>query len=111
MSQIHFLNVGHSDYTFIEHDSGRITVIACNNADDLDADSEAEILAELPPASAASIALWRVTGISKHPDHDASHSYRAASQHVWSTRWKSDITIDIEATGRMTASNRPMMKR
>ncbi len=65
MSKIHFLNVGHGDCTVIEHNSGRITVIDCNNGDDLDADSEAEILGELPPGSAASFALWRATGISE----------------------------------------------
>lgn len=47
MAKVHFLNVGHGDCTVIEHASGRLTVIDINNGDELDNDSQTEVLAEL----------------------------------------------------------------
>lgn len=47
MVKIHFLNVGHGDCTVIEHASGRLTVIDINNGDELDDNSQAEVIAEL----------------------------------------------------------------
>ena len=42
---VHFLNVGHGDCTFIEHPSGRITMIDINNSKSLP-DSDVDALAE-----------------------------------------------------------------
>lgn len=47
MVKIHFLNVGHGDCTVIEHASGRVTVIDINNGDELDDNSQTEVIAEL----------------------------------------------------------------
>lgn len=47
MLRVHFLNVGHGDCTIIEHPSGRITMIDVNNGDELDDNSQSEILSEL----------------------------------------------------------------
>jgi beta-lactamase superfamily II metal-dependent hydrolase len=41
---IHFLNVGHGDCTFIDHPSGNLTMIDCNNSGDLP-DSDIKALA------------------------------------------------------------------
>jgi beta-lactamase superfamily II metal-dependent hydrolase len=45
MTTIHFLNVGHGDWTIIEHPSGRITMIDINNGTSLDDESRREIAA------------------------------------------------------------------
>jgi beta-lactamase superfamily II metal-dependent hydrolase len=47
MLRVHFLNVGHGDCTIIEHPSGRITMVDVNNGDELDDNSQSEILSEL----------------------------------------------------------------
>ena len=60
MSSIHFLNVGHGDCTVIEHDSGRITVIDCNNCEELDETSESEVLKSLGPMATLKYGAYRL---------------------------------------------------
>lgn len=36
-----------------------------------------------------------IVSVGKKPDTDASNKYRTYSKHVWSTRWKGNITIEI----------------
>lgn len=47
-----------------------------------------------------------VVSVGKKPDQDASDSYRLHSNHVWSTRWKGDVTVRISSDGTMTAESR-----
>jgi competence protein ComEC len=63
MSTIHFLNVGHGDCTVIQHDSGRVTVIDCNNCDELDEQSESEVLGELGVVAKARFDAFRGLGL------------------------------------------------
>ncbi len=65
MSKIHFLNVGHGDCTVIEHDSGRITAIDCNNCEELDETSESEVLSAVGAIADITYKAYRSIGFSE----------------------------------------------
>lgn len=57
--EIHFLNVGHGDCTYVEHDSGRLTMIDINNSKTLpEADEQA-----LAEASGVPLAVFKGAGV------------------------------------------------
>jgi len=61
---VHFLNVGHGDCTIVEHPSGRITIIDIHNGEEIDDDSENEILSEFG-WSKISLEVAKLLGTSK----------------------------------------------
>lgn len=45
---------------------------------------------------------FTIVSVGKKPDQDASNKYRGHSTHVWSTRWRGNITVDT-ITGEVTS--------
>jgi len=46
-----------------------------------------------------------VVSVGKKPETDASNKYRQFSQHVWSTRWRGNIIVDVQPDGRWQATS------
>lgn len=47
---------------------------------------------------------YTIVSVGKKPSTDATNSYRRHSDHVWSTRWRGNITIEIHSNGYMTVT-------
>lgn len=43
---------------------------------------------------------YTIVSVGKKPDTDASNKYRNYSQNVWSTRWRGNITLNIDEHGK-----------
>lgn len=48
--------------------------------------------------------LVTVVSVGKKPNTDASSKYRKHCENVWSTRWKGNISFEIDNTGKLTYS-------
>ncbi len=42
---------------------------------------------------------YTIVSVGKKPDTDASNKYKNYSDHVWSTRWRGTITLEIDDSG------------
>ncbi|MDJ0728679.1 MAG: hypothetical protein QNJ33_01680 [Crocosphaera sp.] len=123
MLKVHFLNVGHGDCTIIEHSNGNLTVIDINNAKNLDITTQQELslfsqfsfpnnqnkyeINRQRYTSYDSITAvklmkpqYTIVSVGKKPETDASNKYRQYSDHVWSTRWRGNITLEIDTNGQ-----------
>lgn len=43
---------------------------------------------------------YTIVSVGKKPETDASNKYRQYSDHVWSTRWRGNITLEIDTNGQ-----------
>jgi len=48
---------------------------------------------------------YTIVSVGKKPENDASNKYRQYSKHVWSTRWKGNITLEISDDGKGTINS------
>jgi beta-lactamase superfamily II metal-dependent hydrolase len=46
-----------------------------------------------------------VLSVGKKPSTDAHQSYKKYSEYVWSTRWKGNVTVTVDANGQVTANS------
>ena len=48
---------------------------------------------------------YTIVSVGEKPESDASNKYRQYSKHVWSTRWKGNIALEISDDGKGTISS------